>query len=167
MIRATLGEAIPLQVQAGAGETDLYARVKLYDLTGSLVTTVSLSHIDNGLYGTTYTFTSDGHYTAVYQLFLDAGFISPSTYDIEAESVEANSDKTNILRLLGLTHDNVYIDQQSYDNDGNLTSSRVRHYDSKASAQTHHDVNGLLNTWTVTATYELGRLKTYEVVREA
>lgn len=166
MIRATLGEAVPLQVQVGSGQTDLYGRAKLYDITGSLITTVSLPHIDGGLYGSTYIFNTAGYYTAVYQLFLDAGFSTASNLDVEAESIEANSDKTNILRILGLTHDNVAVDQHSYNLEGNLLSARVRHYDTKANAQAA-GASGLLNTWTVTATYDANnRLETYEVVRE-
>ena len=165
MFRATLGEAVPLQVQVGTGQDDLYARAKIYDIAGSLIATLSLPHIDNGLYGTTHTFNTEGHYTIVYQLFLDATFITASDFDIEAETVEANSDKTNILRILGLTHDNVHIDSHTYDLQGNLLTVRVRHYDTKANAQAHGTL-GLLNTWNITATYESDRLKTYEVVRE-
>lgn len=165
MIRATLDEATPLQVQVGTGSDVLYARVKVYDITGSLSFTLSLPHIDNGLYGDTHTFTTGGFYTAVYQIFEDAGFITTANFDIEAETIEANSDKTNILRLLGLTHDNVFIDGHVYDANNNLTSTRVRHYDSKANAESH-GASGLLNTWTVTATYALERLNTYTIVRE-
>ena len=164
MIRATLGEQTPIQVQVSTGQSDLFARAKIYDLTGSLVTTLSLPHIDNGLYGTTLTFSIEGHYTAIYQLFLDAGFTSPSTFDIEAEAIEANSDKTNILRILGLTHDNVSIDSHTYDLQGNLLTSRIRHYDTKANADAAGTL-GLLNTWQVTASYSSDRLDTYKVVR--
>jgi len=165
MIRATLDEAVPLQLQAGAGETNLFGRAKVYDISGSLVNTLNMSHIDNGLYGATHTFTTAGHYTVVYQLFLDAGFISTADYDIEAEAVEANSDKTNILRILGLTHDNSVIDNHVYDIEGNLLQSRIRHYSTKAEAQAG-GATGLLNTWAVSATYGGERLLSYSVVRE-
>lgn len=165
MIRATLGEVVPLQVQAGTGQGDLYGRVKVYDGTGSLYLTDSLTHIENGLYGTTHTFNIEGHYTAVYQLFLDASFINVSDFDIEAEAIEANSDKTNIVRILGLTHDNVYIDNHTFDLQGNLLTSRVRHYNTKANADAHGAL-GLVNTWQITATYTGERLDTYLVTRE-
>lgn len=165
MIRATLGEAVPLQVQVGTGQDDLYGRVKVYDGTGGLYLTAALGHIENGLYGTTHTFTLEGHYTAVYQLFLDASFLIPSEFDIEAEAIEANSDKTNILRILGLTHDNVYIDNHTFDAQGNLLTSRVRQYDSKANADAHGAL-GLIYTWNIVATYSGERLDTYKVTRE-
>lgn len=165
MIRATLGESVPLQVQVGTGQADLYGRVKVYDGNGDLYLTEALVHIENGLYGTTHTFSVEGHYTAVYQLFLDASFISASDFDIEAEAIEANSDKTNILRILGLTHDNVYIDNHTFDLQGNLLTSRVRHYDTKANADAHGTL-GLLNTWQISATYTGERLDSYKVTRE-
>ena len=165
MLRATLGEPIPLEVQVGTGQTDLFGRVKVYDSSGSVVLDSALTHIDNGLYGVNHTFTTEGHYTAVYQLYLDAGYVTPSDFDIEAEMVEANSDKTNILRIIGLTHDNVYIDNHSYDAQGNLLTSRIRHYSSKANADAHGTL-GLLNTWSVEATYTGERLDSYKVTRD-
>lgn len=165
MLRATLEEATPLQMQLGTGNESLYVRVKVYDITGALFLTLGLPHISGGLYGSTYTFAIAGFYTAVYQVFEDAGFLTTANFDIEAETIEANSDKTNILRLLGLTHDNVYIDSHEYDAQGNLTAARVRHYNSKTNAGLH-GAAGLLDTWTVAATYVLERLNTYKVVRE-
>lgn len=163
MLRATLEEPVPIQVQVSTGQIDLFGRAKMYDITGALVSTFSLPHIASGLYGTTHTFTTGGHYTVVYQLFTDALFTIPSDFDVEAEAIEANSDKTNILRILGLTHDNVRIDGQTYDGDKLLTS-RIRHYDTAANANTGTTV-GLLNTWNVLATYAAGVLVDYKVTR--
>src|SRR6188472_4154254 len=126
MLRATFVGAVRVQIQLNDGQTNLFGRAKLYYSTGSLYSTQTLAHIDNGLYGGTYTFIAPGHYTVVYQIFLDAGFTAASDYDIEAETVEANSDKTNILRILGLTNDNVVIDSNTYNLEGNLLTSRVR-----------------------------------------
>jgi hypothetical protein len=165
MIRATLDEVIPLQIQLNDGQTALYGRAKVYDSSGALFVTLPLSHIDNGLYGTSYTFISPGHYTVVYQMFLDAGLTIPSEYDIEAETVEANSDKTNILRILGMTHDNTVIDQQTYNLQGNLLTSRIRQYETKAQAELA-GASGLLNTWSMVATFSGDKLTKYVVVRE-
>ena len=164
MLRATLGEAIPIQVQVSTGQSDLFGRARVYNITGTLVFTFSLPHIADGLYGTTHIFTAGGHYTVIYQLFTDVGLTTPSTFDIEAEAIEANSDKTNILRILGLTHDNVKIDSQTYDTENNLLTSRIRHYDTETNANTG-GAAGLLNTWQVTATYTAGLLSDYRVTR--
>jgi hypothetical protein len=164
MLRATLGEAVPIQVQISTGQSDLFGRAKVYNINGTLVLTLSLPHIVGGLYGATHTFSGAGHYTVVYQLFRDASFIIPSGFDIEAEAIEANSDKTNIVRILGLTHDNVRIDEQTYDAQNNLLTSRIRHYDT-ASNQALGGLTGLLNTWQVTAVYTAGFLSDYRVTR--
>jgi len=123
-------------------------------------------HISDGLYGIPYTFTTEGHYTVVYRVFNDSGFTSPATFDPAAESIEVNSDKTNIVRILGLTHDNVVIDSQVYDGvTGNLTFSRVRHYSSAANANVATGV-GLLNTWNISAGYNgTGQLTQYKVIK--
>lgn len=165
MLRATLNEAIPLQVQVNNGQTDLYGRVKVYNSAGALHASLSLVHIDNGLYGTDYTFTAAGYYTAVYQLYEDAGFTKISDFDIEAEGIEANEDKTNILRILGLNHENSVVDNNVYNAGGNIISSRIRHYDTKTNALVA-GAAGLLDTWTVSATYDGNKLLTYTVVRE-
>ena len=166
LLRATLNEAAPLHVQASNGQVDLFARVKIYDIAGTLVDTVSLPHITEGLYGATKTFTTEGFFTAAYQFFVDSGFVTPEqNFDIEVETIEANSDKLNILRILGLTHDNVHIDQHVYDANNNLTDARVRHYQTKTQALAG-GATGLLNTWTVNAIYSGTQLQTYTVVRE-
>jgi hypothetical protein len=165
MLRATLGESLPVQIQASSGESALYARAKIYDIYGTNVSTIALPHIAGGLYGTTHIFSGAGYYTIVYQLFLDSGFSSPAEFDIEAETVEANSDKTNILRILGLTHDNTVLDNHVYNVEGNLTNVRVRSYDSKANALAA-GAAGLENTWSISAVYSSSRLETYTVVRE-
>lgn len=54
----------------------------------------------------------------------------------------------DIKRLLGLTHENIFIDQPVYDADGNLTSARVRIYSDAASVGTASNVIG---TYTITA----------------
>lgn len=165
MLRATLGEPVPLQIQLSNGQTDLYGRVKVYDDSGTVAVTLSLVHIDNGLYGASYTFNTEGHYTAVYQIFKDNLFTEIADFNIEAESIEASADKTNILRILGLTHDNTVIDSNTYNSGGGLLSSRIRHYDSKIHAEAA-GLLGLLDTWTVSAVYDGNKLIKYTVVRE-
>ena len=49
----------------------------------------------------------------------------------------------DLKRLLGLTHENIFIDNPVYDSDGNLTSARVRIYSNPASVGTASDVIGV------------------------
>lgn len=165
MLRATLNEPVLLSSQLSDGETTLYPRVKLYNTVGAVVHTAGLSHVENGLYSITYTPVTEGFYTAVYQVFSDAGFTTAAgEYDIEAETIEVNSDKTNITRILGLVHENSVVDMQQYDTDGNLTDARIRAYNSSANAQAA-GTTGLLFTWVVEATYENGKLSKYQILR--
>ena len=55
-----------------------------------------------------------------------------------------NSD---LKRILGLMHENIYIDNPIYDGDGNLTSARVRIYSSATSVGTTNDVICKFTTW--------------------
>lgn len=154
MLRATLNEPVPLQAFATDGNEDLFVRVRLYNAAGNVVATLTPAHVANGLYSINWTPTTDGYYTAVYDFFTDAGFTEVSVdHERAAEQVEVSSDKTNIMRLLGLAHENAILDQQLYDGNRRLVSARLRAYDSKANAQAG-GTQGLLFQWTVGAAYD-------------
>jgi len=164
MLRATINEPVPIQVLAADGRVDLFAQAKLYRDT-SLLTTLSLAHIANGLYGSNYTPDQEGYLSVVYQLFEDSGMIVPAYYDLESETVEVTSDKLNLLRILGLLHENAVFDQQTYDAAQNLLTGRIRVYDTKD----HADAAGVLGlkfTWGVHAVYTSGLLSRYSITRE-
>jgi hypothetical protein len=164
MLRATLNEAVPLQVLASDGRTDLYASARLYR-ADSLLTTVALPHIDGGLYGSTYTPDQEGYLTVVYSIFSDSGMTVPAPYDLEAEIVEVTEDKTDLRRVLGMLHENAVYDQQVYDAGLNLTSGRVRCYRDKLAAL-NQDPAGLLFTYQLSAAYINGQLSFYRITRE-
>jgi hypothetical protein len=126
MLLATPNVAISLHAQAGNGLTTLFAEAKVYSSSGVLVATVNLPHIVGGLYGNTYTPTAEGMYTIVYQLFDDVLKTIPAQFDKDIETLDVNSERTNITRILGLAHENSVIDLTTYNIDGNLVSSRVR-----------------------------------------
>jgi len=70
-------------------------------------------------------------------------------------------------RSLGLLHENSVVDQVIPDPDGSgqAISARLRVYDSKANAEAA-GVTGLLQTYTIAATYTGVLLNTYRLVRE-
>jgi len=69
----------------------------------------------------------------------------------------------DMKRLLGLTHENIFIDNPVYDGDGNLTSARVRIYSNPASVGTLVDVIG---TYTISAPSTApGQFTTWQQVR--
>jgi len=71
--------------------------------------------------------------------------IETTTLAISA-GVKENSD--DLKRILGLVHENIFIDNPSYDGDGNMTSARLRIYSNPASVGTGSDVIG---TYQITA----------------
>ena len=172
MLRATLNELVPLQIFVPDGRTDLFARVHVRDVTGALATTLFPVHQAGGLYAVTWVPPVEGYFSAIYELFLDAGRTIFADYDRDAETIEVSSDKTNILRLLGLHHENSLLDTEVYGDNGRLTSARLRMYDSAANlvaasaSSPAGGTAGLLFSWTITATYDgLNQSKTFQIAR--
>jgi hypothetical protein len=80
--------------------------------------------------------------------------------DIQAGLVIIQSD---LKRVLGLMHENIYIDQPVFDGDGNLTSARVRIYSAPGSVGTTSDVIG---TYEITAPGDgAGKFTSWKQVR--
>lgn len=172
MLRATLNEPVPLQVFVPDGNTGLFARVRIIDTLGAIVTTLYPLHQTLGLYAVTWTPTSEGYFSAVYDLFLDAGLTLPADYERDAETLEVSSDKTNITRLLGLHHENSLLDMEVYGTNGRLASARLRMYNSAANlaaafaSSPAGGTTGLLFTWQITATYDgMNQSKTFQIAR--
>ena len=153
MLRATLNEALPLQVLVPDGDSGLYVRVRIFDPTGALLTTRSLPNIAEGLYSVNWIPVQEGYVTAVYDIFLDSGYTIMADYDRDGETIEVSSDKTNVMRLLGLAHENAVLDQETYGSNGRLVSARLRAYDTKVHADAA-GLEGLRFVWAVSASYD-------------
>jgi hypothetical protein len=166
MIQATLNQAVPLQVLAADGRTDLYAQIRVYTAGGLPLATLNCTHVAEGLYSVSWTPSVEGFYTMVAQLYFDAGHTIDAGYERQGDQIDVNSVRTNILRLLGLQHDNAVIDSQIYDVNGNLTSCRVRIYDTKPNALAA-TLTGLQFQYSVTASYSGGQLSNYTMVRDS
>jgi hypothetical protein len=153
------------------GRTDLFARAQILTDTGSLVTTLTLPHQSLGVYGLNYTPTVEGYFTIVYQLYFDALFTIPAGYENAAETLDVSSFRTNILRTLGLAHQNSVVDLQTYDVDSNLTSARIRCYDTQANATAANAISpgayntGLLFQYAVNASYGGAMLLKYTITK--
>jgi hypothetical protein len=65
-----------------------------------------------------------------------------------------------LKRILGLTQENYYVYDTEFDNDDNMTSSKIRIYSDGNSIGT---TNNILAEYNVTATYIDGNLETYSV----
>lgn len=166
MLVAPLNETIPLRLLAADGRTSLFGRLHIYNSVGTLVSSLPTTHVAEGLYTADWTPSVEGNYSIVGQLFIDSMFAIDAGYEKTMEDAEVNTMKANIIRLLGLSHENTVIDLQTYDPQGNLTSARIRTYDSKPNALAA-GATGLLHTYSVAATYSSNQLSNYSVVRDA
>lgn len=75
-----------------------------------------------------------------------------------------------LRRMAGLMHENSVLDNTQHDGSNNLTSGRMRIYDSKANADAAmmggSGTNGLVATYSISATYTGGNLATYKVTKD-
>jgi len=85
--------------------------------------------------------------------------------DTILDTIDTNTDEleTEVARILGLSHENVYIDTTVYDANDNLTSARLRIYSVAGSVGTGSDV---LATYTLTAVGSgAGKFTTWKQVK--
>lgn len=168
---ATVNEPVTLSALAGDGRGDMFAQARLYNAAGTLVSTLTVPHVAEGLYQVSYTPTVEGYFSTIYQFYLDSGHTIDAGYEKEGESLNVNSIKTNIARLLGLAHENSVVDQQTYNGDGMLTSARIRVYDNATNAAAAYSIvpstynTGLKFIYQVQATYASGDLASYMITR--
>jgi hypothetical protein len=171
MLLATVSKSVLLSVIAADGRTDLYCRAQIIDSSGSPVTTIALPHQTLGMYGVNYTPSLEGYFNIIYQFYFDSGFTIPAGYESAAETLDVSSFRTDVLRVLGLAHENSVIDMQVYDGDENLTSARVRCYDSAVNASAASAISptvyltGLRFEYQVTASYSGSLLNKYNINR--
>jgi hypothetical protein len=85
--------------------------------------------------------------------------VTPPTVSEIATGVWENAAA---LRLLGLTQENQYIDQTSYNGAGHLTSARIRLYSNPSSVGTDSDV---IATYTMTAVWSGDEMTSYKMVK--
>lgn len=86
--------------------------------------------------------------------------------EIHTEQDYTAARAAGIDRILGLSHDNMVQDQQAYDSDKNMTSARVRVYDTAAHALAAGST-GLLFTYAIAAAYTNKLLTNFSMVRSA
>lgn len=84
---------------------------------------------------------------------------------------QIQSIKDDIKRLLGLDHENIFIDNTAYDADEQLVSARVRLFDSKAHCDAATDggseTAGLIATYALTTNWEaVNKFRIFKQTRE-
>ncbi len=162
---ANLNEDFPLRMIASDGRTTLFGRMNIYNSDNLLLHSLAANHVAEGVYGVNWTPNIEGVYTVVGRFFLDALFTIDASYERVIEQIEVSSLKAWIARTLGLLHENVVIDNQGYDSNGNLTLARIRTYTNKADALAAGP-SGILRTYEVTASYTGNLLNFYRMVPE-
>lgn len=171
MILATTSQATTLAMVAADGRTDLYGQAVVYNDAGGVVTTINLAHVAGGLYQAVYTPGTEGYYQVVYRMYFDVARTQDAGYEVQAETLDVSGFRTNIIRLLGLVHENAIVDLTTYDGDGNLTSGRVRLYNNSANASAAAVASpatydtGKVAEWQVTATFGSGFMTKHWITR--
>lgn len=95
--------------------------------------------------------------------YVYGGHGSIELVDLCTQNTDVAALDALINRVLGLVHENTYLDQCVYDVRGNMTSGRIRIYSVAGSVGT---VNDVLATYTVTSTYAAnGNLTSFKVVK--
>lgn len=159
-------------MMAADGRSDLFGQAKVYNSVGSLVTTIPVNPVADGLYSGSWTPTLEGYYSVRYEFFFDNAYLIPAGYEVHGETIDVTSFKANILRLLGLVHENSVVDLVAYDVDGNMIQSRIRTYDSAANSMAALAASpagyptGLRFQYQVSATYSGGVLTKYHIERQ-
>jgi len=167
VLLATPNVPVSLHAIASDGNVSLFGQARIYTSAGSLLTTINLNHIAEGIYGIQYVPSVEGILTVIYQLYLDVDRTMPANFDKSTETIDVNSERTNITRILGLLYENSVFDQQTYSAEGLLLSGRVRSYDSKDNAVLAGGA-GLLFTWTVESQYDVNnRLTNFRIKKES
>ncbi len=124
----------------------------------STVTPPTVSELSNGVYK--FTFNIDSQDSDIYFVADDS-----AQNVITGRLNRRNSDLLNedMLRILGLSQENMFIDNQVFDGNNNLTASRVRIYSTSIDVGTTTNV---IATYTLTATYASNLLTSFANVKQ-
>jgi hypothetical protein len=139
-----------IQIELVAGRVILDS-----DVTAGDVTVRGVGILEDNSTGTT-SVDSDG--------LVSLPTIADAIWDEDLASYGPSTAGELVKRIVGLSHENVAIDQTTYDSDNNLTSARLRVYSDKASVGTDSDV---LASYLINATGAgVGRFTVWKQVKQ-
>lgn len=176
-VPAKVGESIPLVMILEDGNEAQYPQAEIYAPGGvTPLAVLDLEHRVKGRYEGSWTPASVGPFAAHFFVYADAGHtVENITYVRAVEQIfVSHSDIDDlaaaVVRLLGLNHENAFIDNTVFDVMNQLIGCRIRLFDSKTNAEAAQDgdayVTGLIATYTMEAVHEgAGKLKTYRYVK--
>ncbi len=121
----------------------------VYEPTGSEVSgsvSGSISELGNGNYKYEFTPFSQGtwYVVATHPTYFPWG----KTDDVQVYNANISDIYQSVIKTLGLTHENIFIDEPVYDEHGNMVSGRVRIYSDAASVGTN---NNIIETYRIEA----------------
>ncbi len=123
--------------------------VYLYDPTGAEVDGTKsdfFTELGDGSYK--YTFTPDVNGIWYLNVTHPVYFPWGKTDDIYVDTADMSGIYDIVIRTLGLVHHNIYIDNPTYDEHGNMITARVRIYSDSSSVGTNSNV---VETYLITA----------------
>lgn len=174
-VSATVGTAVPIAMVLEDGDETQYPRAFIYAQGGTTpVATLDLGHKALGRYEADWTPSVAGVFAAVFIVYSDAlHTVESIVYTREIEQVFVTQDgiddlAAKIARILGLVHENAFIDNTVHDALGSLVAARIRIFDSKANVEAATDggseTTGLIATYEIETTYEADcRMGSYRV----
>ncbi len=165
--------------QTDIGLTPTFNVLKRLDTLADLGGPPTVHEISNGLYYFDWVWTTFADPNVLFQI--DGGGTIPSVEERYPSDVLSIQDlyldqaislvEVELLRGLGMLHENSVLDLTSFDVNNNLTAGRLRIYDSKAHADAALAASpgvydtGKIGQYSITAAYVGVNLQTYEVAR--
>lgn len=175
-IPATVGSTVTLVEAMPDGNTGVYPQAEIYSPGGTIpLAVVDLDHQAKGRYEGSWIPSAVGSYAALFIVYADAArTVESIMYTREAEQIFVTASDVDdlaamLVRVLGLVHENVFIDNTTYDPNSMLLTARLRVFATKAEAQAATDGGSepALVTYSVDATYEgPGRMRQYRMVKD-
>lgn len=175
-VPASVGDPVTLLLVLEDGNVSMFPQAEVY-VAGSAVplSTVDLAHMAKGRYEAVWTPTVVGTYSVLFVTYADAGHVVESlVYTREGEQIFVTQSHIDdiaakLIRVLGLVHENAFIDNTTYDSNCMLLTARLRIFTTKAEAQAATDggAEPALETYTIDADYEgPGRMRQYRMVKD-
>ena len=176
-VAATVGVSVPIVMILEDGNTTQYPQAEIYAAGATVpLVTLDLVHKAKGRYEASHTPATPGVYAALFIVYADGAHTAESIVYVRAVEqifvTQSNVDDlaAKIVRVLGLVHENAFIDNTVHDAFGQLVAARVRLFDSKPNVEAATDggaeTGGLLATYQVETTYEQEcQMGTYRVKR--
>jgi len=161
---AIVDTPVPITMFLEDGATNQYPQAEIYAAGGTTpLTVLDLLHKANGRYEENWTPTSAGVYSSHFTVYADAGHTIENILYVQGVEQIAVSDGSiedltmMVIRILGLTHENVFIDNTVHAVTGQLISSRVRLFDSRTNVEAATDggteTTGLISTYLMDSVY--------------